>query len=229
METIGSVRVLVVAGKPLCLVGDDFEGVIGDAEIVEFRRVRGAAMKRGASNQDVRTPRVFLDAVEKRFGVIDFDLAASPGSSVVNTNNRDDLSWGPEEDSLKQDWAELRGRLWLNPPFDPIAPWVRKCAETAPQLDEAAAILLLCPLAVGTKWFRTFVAPFADVYNVGRITFVGATDPFPKDLALCVYCSEPPKHPGMIHHWDWAPKKARGQRASQPIPPEAVLLSVEDG
>ena len=209
MTDLGAVRVLVVSGKPLCLVGDDFEPpMMADSEIVEFRRVRGAAMKRGASKQDVQTPRVFLDAVEARFGDIYFDLAASVGTSVVRCSDPDGLSWSPESDSLKQDWTQLRGYCWLNPPFDPIAPWVQKCAETAPKLLDAE-IFLLCPLAVGTKWFRMFVAPFAEVHNVGRITFVGATDPFPKDLALCIYRSEPPEHPGMIHHWDWAPKKSR--------------------
>lgn len=216
-----SVRVLMVSGKPLCLIGEDFEApLLDDAEVVEFRRVQGAAMKRGASSQDVRTPRVFLDAVEKNFGTLDFDLAAAPGASVVSGDESGDLSWGPADDSLKQDWAELRGNLWINPPFDPIAPWVRKCAETAPRLDESAAIYLLCPLAVGTKWFRTFVAPFADVYGVGRITFVGATDPFPKDLALCIYRSNPPENPGMLHHWDWAPKKSRKRKSEATEPSE---------
>jgi hypothetical protein len=213
MIEANAVRVLVVSGKPLCIVADDFDPpMMADSEIVEFRRVRGAAMKRGKSAQDVQTPRGFLEVVEHRFGDIDFDLAAATGASVVRCNDPNGMSWSPESDSLKQDWTQLRGHLWLNPPFDPIPPWVRKCAETAPQLIDSE-IFLLCPLAVGTKWFRTFVAPFAEVHNVGRITFVGAKDPFPKDLALCIFRREPPDHPGMIHHWDWAPKKVHGSKA----------------
>jgi hypothetical protein len=214
MTEANAVRVLVVSGKPLCIVADDFDPpMMADSEIVEFRRVRGAAMKRGKSAQDVRTPRAFLDAVESRFGVIFFDLAASPGSSVVVGDEANDLSWGPERDSLKQDWTQLKQLCWLNPPFDPILPWVRKCAESTVHKSIDLEIALLCPLAVGTKWWRTYVTPFATVYSIGRITFVGSTDPFPKDLALCIYSYNLPEHPGLITHWDWAPKKVRGSKA----------------
>lgn len=37
----------------------------------------GASLNRYKSEQDVRTPRDFLDAIENRFGKIDFDLAAT--------------------------------------------------------------------------------------------------------------------------------------------------------
>lgn len=43
----------------------------------------GAAMNRGNSFQAYRTPRDFVEAVEGRFGDIDFDLAASPENTLV--------------------------------------------------------------------------------------------------------------------------------------------------
>lgn len=141
-------------------------------------RVR-PAQKPGRSRQDYGTPPEFLRAVEAKFGRITHDLAAHAGNAVCVDY------YGPEQDSLAQDWHRLQGRLWLNPPFGKVEPWARKCADA---VGNWRTILLLTPAAIGTRWFAEHVHGLARVYALRpRLTFVGAHDPYPGDLILSVY------------------------------------------
>jgi phage N-6-adenine-methyltransferase len=149
---------------------------------------------KGLSRQDYGTPREFLDAVEKRFGTISWDLAA-------HADNKKALRWyGPGshdgEDSFAASWV-LPGRLlWLNPPFANIAPWAAKCAAHA----KVSEITMLVPASVGSNWFRDHVAGVADTYLLnGRMSFDGQ-NLFPKDCLLAHYS---PRATGAIFVWDW--------------------------
>jgi len=83
--------------------------------------------KPGKSKQDYSTPRPFLDAVERRFGPIRWDLAAHSRNHVVADYYGPGSPHG--EDSFKQDWAKHSGVLWLNCEYSDIAPWASKCRE----------------------------------------------------------------------------------------------------
>jgi phage N-6-adenine-methyltransferase len=146
----------------------------------------------GRSEQSVATPKDFLAAVEKRFGKIELDVAASHENTV-----------GPRyytkvEDGLRHPWD---GRLnWCNPPFSKIAPWVEKARAEA---EKVRTTLVLVPASVGSNWWRDHVHQKCDVALLnGRLTFVGHTTPYPKDLALLVYCSNP-FHAYGYCVWDW--------------------------
>lgn len=138
------------------------------------------------SKQDYRTPTEFMQAVERRFGPVKFDLAAHRGNAQA-------ARWygpgGEAEDSLTQPWHKLDGLLWLNPPFSPaIAPWAEKAAMEA---QCGARIAFLVPASVGAVWFREHVAPFADVQFLGqRLCFDGKA-PYPKDCLLALFGDEP--------------------------------------
>ena len=85
----------------------------------------GASFNRGSSKQDYATPREFIRAVQARFGVIRFDLAAEPHNAVAPD------FFTPDMDALSKDWFADPSRrapalLWLNPPFAHIEPWARK-------------------------------------------------------------------------------------------------------
>lgn len=141
----------------------------------------GASFARGQSKQDYATPPDFMHAVIDRFGLLSFDLAASPH----NTKNPNYFSIA--DDSLKQKWHEIRGLLWLNPPFDNIAPWAKKCRE---EMAMGAKILFLTPASVGSEWFHHHVHRHALVLGLrGRIAF----DPdnpkwgYPKDCILSCF------------------------------------------
>lgn len=113
-----------------------------------------------------------------------WDLAAS------EANAKADAWYDEEMNALARPWHQINapmGMLWLNPPFDDIAPWAEKCAAECGQ-PGCAPILLLTPASVGTNWFRDFVFRHALVFALnGRIKFVGSSDPYPKDLMLSVY------------------------------------------
>lgn len=140
------------------------------------RSKSGASFNRHKSNPIVGTPRDFLDAVELTFGKIDVDLACT------RANCRGTYGYiHPEQDSLTSDWSTIGGLCWLNPPYSNIAPWARKSAESG------ARILFLVPASIGANWFWDWVFPYAHVLSVGRMTFEGHEDPYPKDLILACY------------------------------------------
>lgn len=153
------------------------------------------------SKQDYGTPLALIDAVQQKFGVIAFDLAASAENAIHPR------FFSEADDALSKEWNVARpdedALLWLNPPFKHIEPWAKKCARQA--AEHGVRIAMLTPASVGAQWFVDHVwQPFdqpwhtsefrrrspsrpraADVYFLtGRLTFVGATDPYPKDCML---------------------------------------------
>lgn len=145
----------------------------------------GPTTKRHKSNQAYATPPNFIRACEAKFQRrVAWDLAAG------EANAKADKWYDEEMNSLAQPWHRISapgGMLWLNPPFDDIAPWAEKCAAES-LLPGCAPILLLTPASIGTNWFREHVFRHAAVLALnGRIQFVGADDPYPKDLMLSVY------------------------------------------
>lgn len=147
----------------------------------------GASLARHRSAQDIGTPPEFIEAISRRFGPIVFDLAANADNAVCAEY------YGPgskrAEDSLIAPWM-LRGKartglLYLNPPFGFIEPWAIKCAQ---HHDRCGFIVLLVPSATGANWFQRHVVPNAYVLELtDRLTFVGSTQPYPKDLVAAVF------------------------------------------
>lgn len=183
---------------------------------VEQLKLTGPSVKRYESEQCVSTPWEFIRAVEKRFGPIAVDLAATA------ENAKAPRFITPEIDTFTQDWTEwLQGGLgWLNPEFDPMVVSVRKCAI---EQQRGAEFLLLSPASVSTNWFWDHVQPFATVYSITpRICFDGthnvrpknhpnagqrycAADcpgcaPYPKDLMVSHYRANPSHE---LQRWKW--------------------------
>jgi len=141
--------------------------------------------KPGKSKQDYATPREFIAAVEKRFGKLDWDLAAT-WRNAVTTDFYGMQESGVFRDSLEQNWRRLEGNLWLNPPFAQIAPWAAKCAGSSYR-GATNRIFFLTPASVGANWFWQYVWPHALVLPIHpRLSFDGV-DPYPKDLMLSVF------------------------------------------
>lgn len=138
--------------------------------------------KPGRSRQDYGTPLGLMMAVRKRFGPIVHDLAATKSDSQATT------FYSPEQDSLVQRWGDDHplGTLWLNPPFDHIAPWATKCREES--AGRLGLILLLVPASIGSNWFVEHVHMHALVLALTpRLVFKGQTQAYPKDCILAVY------------------------------------------
>ena len=142
----------------------------------------GASFKRGKSKQDYSTPTDFLQAVEKCFQVsFDWDLAAHAGNAVCKSYLSEDV------DSLSIPWHQLRGALWLNPPFGNIKSWAEKCLAEGAQ---GADIFFLVPASVGAAWFLDNILGRAQILFLrGRLSFDG-NNPFPKDCMLCRFGPE---------------------------------------
>jgi hypothetical protein len=145
----------------------------------------------GKSEQSVGTDPAFVAAVVSRFGPLSVDLAASESNALVYVG-----FLTSRIDSLKQPWHEIEGNRWLNPPFSDITPWAYKCYETARQLvmfgvRPPSRTLFLVPASIGSNWFAAYVHGTARVIALNpRLTFVGHTSPYPKDMMLCVYDAE---------------------------------------
>ncbi len=149
--------------------------------------------KPGRSEQSVGTPRVFLDAVEKRFGKIGLDVAALPENAVASR------FWTPTDNGLEQSWRSLDGIAFCNPPYGNITPWVTKASFEWWVCGSPS--LVLVPASVGSNWWRQRVHREASIYLLnGRLTFVGHDKPFPKDCALLLYG---PRAADRYTVWDW--------------------------
>lgn len=156
------------------------------------RAITGASMARGRSKQDYGTPRDLLDAVERRFGALAWDLAAEAHNAKASN------FIGADRDSITVAWDDLAGNLWLNPPFGNIAPWAEKCCKTC--LSPTSRILLLVPASIGANWFAEWVHRSAFVLGLqGRLTFEGCDQPYPKDCLLAVYGADL----AGFDVWDW--------------------------
>lgn len=153
--------------------------------------------KPGKSNQSVQTPWELMQAIHELIGdTFAVDLAAD------ETNTQAPSYIGEAEDSLTVAWHKLSpGRwLWLNPPYKKIDPWVEKAMLTAVNVP-SFKVAVLVPASVGSNWWRTHVHSWAQVYFLTpRVTFVGHTSPYPKDLALLIY-----RHNlwGGYNSWRW--------------------------
>jgi site-specific DNA-methyltransferase (adenine-specific) len=151
-----------------------------DAKMRPARKM--PAQKPGRSVQTYATPRPFLEAVKRRFTILEFayDLAAEPETTAAKH------FYCEEENSLAQDWTKIRGDLWLNPPFGSIAPWAEKC-RVSRSPKGPRRIFFLTPASIGSNWFAADVWNYARVFALqGRLSFDGR-DPYPKDLILSVY------------------------------------------
>jgi len=139
--------------------------------------------KKEKAKQGHRTPVEFLHAIEKRYGSIGFDLAATPGHAVCPK------FFSPKDDSLSQDWQKIRIRrgqvIYLNPPFAHLRPWARKLEEECRFLSHWT--LCLVPYSGGSHWWNDHALNKCLIAGIPRMTFRGSSTPFPKDLALLCF------------------------------------------
>lgn len=142
-------------------------------------RTEGPTIRRGSSSGEHGTPWEFIRALQYHYDErFEIDLAATA------ENTKAPIYLSPQDNSLSRSWRLYKGLCWLNPPFADIAPWVEKCAV---EKLYGARILLLVPASIGANWYWDWVHDYASVYSIGRLTFEGSSDPYPKDLMLCEY------------------------------------------
>jgi phage N-6-adenine-methyltransferase len=119
-------------------------------------RVRGA--KPEVDNL-ATTPEMFAP-LHERFGFT-LDACALPHNAKLPRY------YTPEQDGLKQSWA--CERVWCNPPYSNIEPWVEKAAaETRLVLAAASVVVMLVPAnRCEQGWWQRHVEPFRDGRQAG--------------------------------------------------------------
>lgn len=107
------------------------------------------------------TPKWIFDALNITF---DLDVASSNSPYVVVTALN---KYTIEDDALIQPWY---GRVWMNPPFSGVTPWVNKW------LDHGNGMLLV-PLSSNGKWVnRLWESEAAVMFLPPNLSFVGGLD-----------------------------------------------------
>lgn len=149
--------------------------------------------KPGRSEQTVVTPDDFRNAVIRRFGWPDFDLAASEDNYF---STMFESFYSEEDDALRKVWDG--SLMWLNPPFGLLEQFSAKCREYVEQ-GGRGTILMLAPLGTQDWYLKNCKDYSVRLELTPRLTFEGHKQSYPKDLALYVF------HCGLTGSqvWNW--------------------------
>lgn len=163
---------------------------------------RSPKTNRHKSRQDHPTPWEFISAVEKRFDLIEIDLASTARDAKAGR------FISRKENSLKQDWTKLLngGLGYLNPEWDPITPFVEKVVEES---IKGARLGVLSQASVDSDWFW-LMERYCKTYALkGRIRFEGSKYVFPKPLIFSSFnCAARPgdtieRGKNGLYRWHW--------------------------
>lgn len=107
------------------------------------------------------TPQWLFNTLNNEFNFC-FDLACN----IRNAKCKNFFT--EQHDSLKQNWHEISGWLWLNPPYSPLKPWIVKAQE---ENKLGAKVVVLCPPIISTRYFQEHL-PSEIRFIVGRVPFL---------------------------------------------------------
>lgn len=115
------------------------------------------------------------------FAVLDRRFRFTVDAAALACNTKLLRYWTPAVNGLEQDWTGER--VWCNPPFSDIEPWVRKASESAAEL----AVMLTPANRTELGWWQEYIEPKRDRGNGlsveflrGRIRFgLGGAAPLP--------------------------------------------------
>lgn len=119
--------------------------------------------------------------LDEQYGPFTLDVAAAPH------NAKCDRYFTREQDGLRQPWAGER--VWCNPPYSSIEPWIRKAWA---EHERTLGIVMLLPAnRCEQHWWQRLVesrrdrpgSPLRTVFLPGRMRFIrrGATDVGPNE------------------------------------------------
>lgn len=123
-------------------------------------------IQHSSGNNEWYTPPQWVTLARNVMGGIDLDPASS---DAAQTRIQAATYYTIQDDGLSKHWF---GRVWLNPPYSKMRPWVSKAIASYDAKDVTEAILLVRP-AVGASWYSTLTARFCRAEPLGRIKFVG--------------------------------------------------------
>ena len=133
---------------------------------VDANGQRGMPWHNADRPQNWRTPPALFRELERRFGRGGFDLDAA----ADDENHLCARYYTEETDALAPDHP-WRSRVFANPPYDVIGPWVRK-AYAEVDRGHAEVVVLLIPGRTGTAWWA-FAEHFGRIEKIrGRVAFL---------------------------------------------------------
>lgn len=118
-----------------------------------------------------RTPNSFFNRLDDEFH---FGMDAAAADLAIS---KCAVFIPPEVDALATDWKEyacLMGvsgsPVWINPPFNPMAPWADKVLG---EFENGVEVVMLTNAATGTSWFRKLADKASQIrFTTGRIAFL---------------------------------------------------------
>lgn len=156
------------------------------------------------------TSQEFFYGMEARFGSFSIDVAASEINAKVRK------FYSKEDNGLNHSWA--LEKVWCNPPYSDIAPWVKKAwAETA----GCPLIVMLLPAnRTEQRWWQEEVGPWRDGKSNLEVEFLPGRLRFIKHGSSSVMANERPPFGCclLIWRWDMRQKKTREMDAKPDIP-----------
>lgn len=136
-----------------------------DVALVGFKAQnhRQQIARRGARPEvdNLETPWEFFTPLHERFGFT-LDAAALPH------NAKCERYFTPDDDGLQQRWG--RERVWCNPPYSSIEPWVLKAWDEQRSDDPPGLVVMLLPAnRTEQGWWQREVEPYRDGRRTGRL------------------------------------------------------------
>lgn len=109
------------------------------------------------------TPQWLIEEVRVAFGgAIDLDPCSEPDNPT-----RAKRFWTSAHSALKRRWPAVR--IYCNPPYSPLSPWVDKCVEAA---EEGARVYVLLPVRTDAQYHQKLFRAATDVLFLrGRVKF----------------------------------------------------------
>lgn len=123
---------------------------------------------------EYETPKEFFNELDK-----EFRFTLDPCSTHANAKCA--KHYTKEENGLLQDWGGER--VFMNPPYGKeIVEWVKKAAESN------TLVVALIPARTDTKWFHTYVLPYAEIRFIkGRLKFGNSKKVAPFSNLIAIY------------------------------------------
>jgi hypothetical protein len=156
------------------------------------KRAKHPMLNTGEIDQEIRTPGEIIARVVMAFG--GREIALDPCAPT-----RSDPSFYAEryvreaENGLAVPWVD---RTFVNPPFDPLEPWLEKAQAEA---KRGIRIVVLAPWRTHRPWFRTALASADSVTIEPLVRFCGFRAGFPAPIALLSWrCVVPPAPGGIV-------------------------------
>ena len=137
-----------------------------------YRQRQRQAVYLRSRSQEWATPQDVFDRLHDEFGFT-LDVCATPANAKCAR------FYTRAEDGLQQPWE---GVCWCNPPYGRgVGAWVQKAAGSA---QAGATVVCLVPARTDTRWWHTWIMPYADIrYLPGRLKF-GYFCPTPANVKL---------------------------------------------